>query len=83
MTGRSNKPGFASRPADVERWIKAPDVTAEVVSSTGYCARLTIDVTPQLRARIKITAFRQGVTVADLLRALLSETFPLTEDDAP
>ena len=37
---------------------------------------LTLDVTPALRARIKIAAFGQGVTVAELLRGLLEREFP-------
>jgi hypothetical protein len=36
-------------------------------------------VTPALRGRIKVTAFRRGVTVADMLRALLDREFP--DDD--
>jgi hypothetical protein len=32
-----------------------------------------------LRGRIKVTAFRRGVTVADMLRALLDREFP--DDD--
>ena len=41
-----------------------------------YTARLTLDITPAMRARIKVSAFTQGVTVADLLRALLEREFP-------
>ena len=41
-----------------------------------YTARLTLDITPALRARIKVSAFTQGVTVADLLRGLLEREFP-------
>ena len=41
-----------------------------------FSARLTIDVTPALRGRIKVTAFRRGMTVADMLRALLDREFP-------
>ena len=41
-----------------------------------YTARLTIDITPALRARIKVSAFTQGVTVADLLSGLLEREFP-------
>lgn len=41
-----------------------------------YPARLTIDVTTALRGRIKIAAFQRGLTVADMLRALLDEAFP-------
>jgi hypothetical protein len=41
-----------------------------------YTARLTIDVTPELRGRIKVLAFQQGMTVAELLRGLLEREFP-------
>jgi hypothetical protein len=37
---------------------------------------LTIDVTPALRGRIKVTAFRRSVTVAVMLRDLLAREFP-------
>jgi hypothetical protein len=36
---------------------------------------LTIDITPQLRGRIKVAAFGRGVTVAEMLRALLEREF--------
>lgn len=45
----------------------------------AFSARLTIDVTPDLRARIKITAFERGVTVAYMLRNLLLRTYPRTK----
>lgn len=48
-------------------------------SSSAFTARLTIDVTPDLRGRIKITAFERGVTVAYMLRTLLLKTFPRTK----
>jgi hypothetical protein len=41
-----------------------------------FTARLTIVVTPDLRSRIKVTAFRRGITVAEMLRDLLSREFP-------
>ena len=41
-----------------------------------YTARLTLDVTPALRSRIKVAAFTQGITVADMLRDLLEQAFP-------
>ena len=44
--------------------------------SGPYTARLTIDVTPAMRGRLKIIAFRNGQTVADMLRALLDREFP-------
>ncbi len=36
---------------------------------------LTIDVTPVLRGRIKVSAFERGVTTADMLRELLEREF--------
>jgi hypothetical protein len=42
-------------------------------------ARLTVDVTPELRGRIKVLAFRRGITVAKLLRELLEREFPAGE----
>jgi type IV secretory pathway protease TraF len=41
-----------------------------------YTARLTLDITPAMRARIKVSAFTRGVTVAELLRGLLEREFP-------
>ncbi|MCR5857435.1 hypothetical protein [Mesorhizobium sp. J428] len=82
MSGRAPKRGFASRPADPERWIKAPDApSARDAGAAGFTARLTIDVTPELRGRIKIAAFQRGVTVADMLRELLAREFPTNEGD--
>ena len=41
-----------------------------------YTARLTVDVTPALRGRIKVAAFTRGLTVADMLRTMLEQAFP-------
>jgi hypothetical protein len=38
-----------------------------------------VDITPALRGRIKVAAFRRGLTVADMLRALYEREFPDTE----
>lgn len=64
-------------PADpqAEAWVRQGD-GAVVGKADLYTARLTIDVTPALRARIKIAAFAQGVTVAERLRELLEREFP-------
>ena len=77
MTAGGPKRGFASRPLDAESWVKAPDApSASDPKAEAYTARLTIDVTSELRGRIKVTAFRRGMTVADMLRALLVREFP-------
>ena len=64
MTRRGSKRDFVSRPRDPDTWIRAPERT---VSKNGakadqFTARLTVDVTPELRGRIKVAAFRRGVT---------------------
>lgn len=82
MSERSPKPGFASRPGDPESWIKAPDRSApRAESSADFTARLTIDVTADMRGRIKIAAFQRGQTVAEMLRALFEREFPTSEGD--
>ncbi len=46
------------------------------IKSVLYTARLTIDVTPEMRARIKVAAFQSEITVAELVRRLLEREFP-------
>ncbi|MBO0127974.1 MULTISPECIES: hypothetical protein [Agrobacterium] len=81
MTERPSRKGFAARPADPDHWIKAAEAPPRNGDAGGFTARLTIDVTPELRGRIKIAAFRRSVTVADMLRDLLAREFPPTEGD--
>ena len=81
MTARAEKRGFAKRPADPEQWIKTAESPPRASEATAYTARLTIDVTPELRGRIKIAAFGRGVTVAEMPRELLSREFPPTPGD--
>jgi hypothetical protein len=76
MTTRSGKRGFAARPGDAESWVRTPDAATGRSVVSDYTARLTIDITPVLRGRIKIAAFGRGLTVADMLRALLEREFP-------
>ena len=83
MSERPARRGFASRPADPDQWIRAAGASPRNDSATGYTARLTIDVTPDQRGRIKIAAFRRGITVADMLRDLLEREFPLNPEGDP
>jgi hypothetical protein len=84
MTDRTDKRRFASRPGDPENWIRAAEAQANGKAAvSAFTARLTIDITPELRGRIKVAAFQRGVTVADMLRDLLTREFPPTEGDAP
>ncbi|OQM76711.1 ribbon-helix-helix protein [Manganibacter manganicus] len=84
MTARTSRKGFASRPADPEHWIRAGEgASARGRDASGFTARLTIDVTPDQRARIKIAAFERGVTVADMLRDLFAREFPTQDGETP
>jgi hypothetical protein len=58
-----------------EAWVRQGDADG-IQKGDLYTARLTLDITPAMRARIKVSAFTQGVTVAELLRALLEREFP-------
>jgi hypothetical protein len=62
-----------------DAWVRSrSDGTGSALPTKGdlYTARLTIDVAPTLRGRIKVAAFQQGITLADLVRALLEREFP-------
>lgn len=77
MSG-ARRGGFASRPTNADTWVRASEAGASAPPDRpdGRTARLTIDVTPRLRARIKVAAFRRGLTVADAVRTLLEREFP-------
>ncbi|MGB3805481.1 MAG: hypothetical protein WA935_15725 [Sphingopyxis granuli] len=84
MKAGTDKRGFATRPADPDSWIKAGDAPRpRTDAADAYSARLTVDITPALRGRIKIAAFRRGVTVANMLRDLLAREFPPNDGDTP
>ena len=82
MTRPPAKVRFASRPGDPDSWIKAVDAPPTGKGAgEAFTARLTIDITPELRGRIKVAAFRRGVTVAVMLREMLGSAFPPSEED--
>jgi hypothetical protein len=84
MTERARRSRFASRPGDVETRIKSFEAPAlAVVKNGAFSARFTIDVTSELRGRIKVAAFQRGVTVADMLRDLLVKAFPDVNGGTP
>lgn len=57
-------------------WVRQADMSETPAKASVYTARLTIDVTSALRGRIKVIAFRRGLTAADMLRALLEREYP-------
>lgn len=84
MTRPPAKARFVSRPGDPDSWIRAADAPPTGKDDgAAFTARLTIDITPELRGRIKVAAFRHGITVAAMLRGLLDREFPPSEGDQP
>lgn len=85
MSGRDLRPAaFAARPRDPDTWVSKPERSVTPASGKAeiYTARLTVDVTSALRGRIKVAAFTRGLTVADMLRAMLEQAFPGQGGDA-
>lgn len=82
MSAEQCKRNFATRPAAPERWIREAETPSPRPAEPSlFTARLTIDVTPELRGRIKVVAFQRGQTVAEMLRGLLTREFPLSPGD--
>ena len=81
MSPPDGRRGFAARPGNADRWVKAPE-SERRPSADQFSARLTIDVTPELRRRLKFAALQRGETVADMLRALFEREFPTSNEDA-
>ncbi len=77
-TARSKRIAIGARPPvnpHAEAWVRQGEADS-LQKGDLYTARLTLDITPAMRARVKVSAFTQGVTVAELLRALLEREFP-------
>lgn len=79
----SRRMPFGQRPSadpSLEAWVRQGEAAslpaAEPVKAEIYTARMTLDVTPEMRARIKVAAFKRGRTVTDVLRELLEQHFP-------
>ena len=82
MKSRNQQRAFSERPSDPDTWVRTPEPRPNNGAKADlFTARLTIDVTPELRGRIKVAAFQRGVTVADMLRDLLSREFPENAGD--
>lgn len=74
----SKRIGIGARPmADprAEAWIQQR-VEAGRQQDDRQTARMTLDVTPALRTRIKLKSIERGVTMAQMLREVLEREFP-------
>jgi hypothetical protein len=82
MSRRPADRAFAARPSDAATWVRTREaLSSREPEASLFTARLTIDVTPEQRARIRVTAFPRGQTVADMLRELLAREFPDQDGD--
>lgn len=77
-SAKSHRAPIGRRPgADpASTWVRQADMPETPAKASVYTARLTIDVTPALRGRIKVVAFRRNLTAADMLRELLEREYP-------
>ena len=67
----------AARPSDLAPLIRTPwRRPISATTSNLFAACLTIDVTPELRARIKLSVFQPGMIMANMLRGLLARELP-------
>jgi len=67
-----------STDSNVETWVSGAGLARngdDGAAPDPYAARLSVDVSRELRSRIKIAAFKRGSTVANLLRHLLQREF--------
>lgn len=60
--------------SELAEYCRREGLFAEQIAA---CRAACMDITPAMPARIKVSAFTQGVTVAYLLRGLLEREFPL------
>lgn len=77
-TNKARRAVIGRRPATdpASAWVRRDDSALPSGKALVYTARLTLDVTPGLRGRIKVIAFQRGITAADMLRALLEREYP-------
>ena len=77
-TNNTRRAVIGRRPATdpASAWVRHDDSAQPSGKTSVYTARLTLDVSPGLRGRIKVIAFQQGITAADMLRALLEREYP-------
>lgn len=77
-TNKARRAAIGRRPATdpASAWVRRDDSALSSGKTSVYTARLTLDVTPGLRGRIKVIAFQRGITAADMLRALLEREYP-------
>jgi hypothetical protein len=78
-SGTSKRSVIGRKPAadPASTWVRQANALEIVAKASIYTARLTIDVTPALRGRIKVIAFERGVTAAEMLRELLEREYGL------
>lgn len=80
----SRKPGAVEKPVDVEEWVTSREALVEAEQPLApvkpeKIKRLTLDIPESLHKAIKLKATNEGVTMVELLRALLEEHYGAKE----
>jgi hypothetical protein len=77
-SAKPHRARIGRRPAadPASAWVHRDNESVVATKASIFTARLTLDVTPELRGRIKVIAFRRGITAADMLRELLEREYP-------
>lgn len=79
MVRRPGESTITMRSAYTARRVKPHETRLQPLRKRSpFSARLTVDVTPDLRARIKIAAFEHGVTAVYMPRVLPLKSLPRT-----
>jgi predicted DNA binding CopG/RHH family protein len=71
----STKPGRTATPANVDDWVQAEPTPSPAVAAPVKMKRLTLDIPEPLHKAIKTRSVQEGVSMVDMLRALLEENY--------
>ncbi len=71
--------GAAPTPDD---WVNNRNEAPEEAKEKGPMKRLTIDVSAELHTRIKVQCALKGMNIADEIRAILEQHFPIENSRA-
>jgi predicted DNA binding CopG/RHH family protein len=69
------KPGRTASPANVDDWVQAEPAKTTAPTAEVKMKRLTLDIPEPLHKAIKTRSVQEGVSMVDMLRALLEENY--------
>jgi predicted DNA binding CopG/RHH family protein len=69
------KPGRTASPTSVDDWVQAEPAKSAAPTAEVKMKRLTLDIPEPLHKAIKTRSVQEGVSMVDMLRALLEENY--------